>query len=251
MKILCLNTWGGKLAKPLLDFVAHHKDVDVFCFQEVYNGPERPVKENEPAPDLFTKIQEALPDHVGFFSEAVFDKVWAHAPYGIATFVKKDISVISQRTIEIFQLEDAKRIGLKEGLELWNRLMDETTLVHNEKELTVFNLHGIFTGGDMSDCAGRSEQTRIIRRYTDEIKGEKLLCGDLNMNPDTECFKNLKQNLRDLIDEFGITTTRNKYYSNDLKFADYILLSPSLEVKKFEVLEDEVSDHLPLLLEIS
>ena len=40
MKLITLNTWGGKLLNPLLEFVRKYsQDVDIFCFQEMYRAP--------------------------------------------------------------------------------------------------------------------------------------------------------------------------------------------------------------------
>ncbi len=55
--------------------------------------------------------------------------------------------------------------------------------------------------------------------------------------------------LRNLIKEYGITSTRTSFYTKPEKFADYMLVSPGVEVKDFKVLPDEVSDHSPLYLE--
>jgi exonuclease III len=38
MKIITLNTWGGKIYKELMDFVNKNKDTDIFCFQEILKG---------------------------------------------------------------------------------------------------------------------------------------------------------------------------------------------------------------------
>jgi len=41
MKLISLNTWSGRGGnKALLDFFKRHKDVDVFCLQEVWEGGE-------------------------------------------------------------------------------------------------------------------------------------------------------------------------------------------------------------------
>ena len=40
MKIISLNIWGGRVHKPLLDFLKNHTEVDVFCLQEVYHEAE-------------------------------------------------------------------------------------------------------------------------------------------------------------------------------------------------------------------
>ena len=57
--------------------------------------------------------------------------------------------------------------------------------------------------------------------------------------------------MRNLIAEFGITSTRSSLYTKPLRFADYMFVSNGIEVKDFKVLPDEVSDHLALYLEFS
>ena len=38
MKLITLNTWSGKLDKQLKSFIKNHSgDVDIFCFQEIFN----------------------------------------------------------------------------------------------------------------------------------------------------------------------------------------------------------------------
>ena len=78
---------------------------------------------------------------------------------------------------------------------------------------------------------------------------EKILCGDFNLLPNTESLAILSEDMKNLVKDFDITSTRSKLYTKPEKFADYILVSPDVSVKKFTVMQDEVSDHLPLLLE--
>ena len=41
MKIISLNTWGGRAGKEgLLSFISEYKNsIDVFCFQEIWSAP--------------------------------------------------------------------------------------------------------------------------------------------------------------------------------------------------------------------
>ncbi len=40
MKLICLNTWGGRAgAERLLAFLASHRDADFVCLQEVWSAP--------------------------------------------------------------------------------------------------------------------------------------------------------------------------------------------------------------------
>lgn len=79
-----------------------------------------------------------------------------------------------------------------------------------------------------------------------------VLCGDFNLLPDTESIRIIEQaRLKNLITENGIVSTRTSHYTRADKFADYIFVSQqNVEVKSFNVLPDEVSDHSPLVIEI-
>jgi hypothetical protein len=55
MKIVSLNTWAGKAGKEkLLAFFESHREVDVFCLQEIWSGP---IKELEGIPKFSRKTQ--------------------------------------------------------------------------------------------------------------------------------------------------------------------------------------------------
>jgi len=59
----------------------------------------------------------------------------------------------------------------------------------------------------------------------------------------------------DLISANNIESTRSKFYrySGEVggQFADYVIISPNIQVKSFVVLEDQVSDYLPLYVDFS
>jgi len=59
----------------------------------------------------------------------------------------------------------------------------------------------------------------------------------------------LETSMRNLVKEYKVATTRSHFYAKEHKFADYILVSSEIDVKKFEVIQEVVSDHLPLILE--
>lgn len=40
MKLISLNTWGGRAGKEeLLAFFERHRDIDIFCLQEIWSAP--------------------------------------------------------------------------------------------------------------------------------------------------------------------------------------------------------------------
>lgn len=80
----------------------------------------------------------------------------------------------------------------------------------------------------------------------------QVLCGDLNLTPNNESLNLLTQGRRNLIEEYGVGTTRPHHTSESgTGYCDYAIVTPDLNVINFEVLPDVVSDHLALLLEFS
>ena len=65
-----------------------------------------------------------------------------------------------------------------------------------------------------------------------------------------------KIGMRNLIKDFSIATTRNalsygNYPESERQyFADYVFVSSGVRVLNFSVPEIEISDHLPMILEI-
>jgi exonuclease III len=49
MKLITLNTWGGRVHKKLIKFLEENQEVDIFCFQEIYNGAktEKAIRKTE------------------------------------------------------------------------------------------------------------------------------------------------------------------------------------------------------------
>lgn len=90
----------------------------------------------------------------------------------------------------------------------------------------------------------------MIRGFVDKTDNPKILCGDFNLNPDTESLSIIEKGMKNLIKDYSITSTRTSLYEKPGKFADYCFISPDIEVKDFKVLPEEVSDHAALYLEI-
>ena len=254
MKLVSFNVWGGTIYEPLVDYIGKlSADTDIFCFQEVFSSlPGAPIISSGARMFLFEELSVLLKDFSGFFdlrSEG-FDfngKINAPVSHGLATFIRKGLNVTSINSKIIDEVgEYADRLVKAQIL----------TLNSEGKTLTIINFHGIALPGEKLDTPERisqSEKLSVVWRSLGN--GEKILCGDFNLMPETKSIKILEACGRNLIKDFNIKNTRNKVswkrFNSKQKFADYCFVSSGVEVQGFEVPYTEVSDHLAMILEFS
>lgn len=268
MKLVSLNTWGGRVFEPLMEFIKSQAETtDIFCFQELYFSPFPHHKMFDIRPDLAWQIKKILPDFS--FSEYLSDeyaRIYAYrfgetekpksTPFlkdiriGTAIFVKKTIEIID---------EDGFRIFIKDDEAIAEDIMPSTgsfqyvLIGAGQERYTIGNLHGIWVRGTKGDTPKRFEQERFLEEFIKKQEGKKILCGDFNLEPNTKSIALLENHMRNLIREYKIQKTRSSYYNDMEKYkdyvSDYIFVSRDVGVENFRVLENEVSDHLPLSLE--
>jgi exonuclease III len=251
MKLISLNVWGGVAGREkLLDFFISHNDVDIFCLQEIWNGGHEMIGRTAGgrplsgiAHWLLTDIGATLKDHIAYFRPQFKDY------YGLTMFIKKDISVREEG--EVFAYKERGYFS-EEDIGDHSRNIQYVSMGSVAGLRTVAHIHGLWNGKGKTDSADRLLQSDNIVRFLGSIKNPSVFCGDLNLLPDTESLKKIEAaGMRNLIKEFGITSTRSSFYTKPVRFADYMFVSDGIEVKEFKVLPNEVSDHLPLYLEFS
>ena len=249
MKLITLNAWGGKLFEPFIKFVKDYDDVDVFCFQDLLFGNDpiaSPIQGGRI--NLFNEIKKVLPDYEFIISredghsfvngEMLADDVGT----GKAIFYKKNLSLTGQGDF------DVSDVNLTETMVSSKCQWVEFTI--DAKKITILNLHGLWQrGSQKQDTAERLEQSKRIADFMATIVGPKILAGDFNMIPDGQSMAILENGMNNLVKDYKIETTRNKYYTRGMKFADYILISPDVVVNDFKTLPDEVSDHMALYID--
>jgi endonuclease/exonuclease/phosphatase family metal-dependent hydrolase len=242
MKIVTLNTWSGILHAQLLKFFLSHKEVDIFCLQEIYNnaqGKLRPDETGEYALDLYSEIASILDSHLGFFSPLL------GAYYGLAIFITKKLRLIEEGAILVHESRSTSHIAEH------SRKLQYLRFEYDNREFLLGNVHGLWNGKGKGDSGDRIRQSEAIADFMTSHRGSKILCGDLNLAPDTESVRILEQNMRNLITEHEVNSTRTSYYSKAERFSDYIFVSPDISVGHFDVLPEQVSDHSALYLEIT
>ena len=227
MKLIFLNAWHGQVGDAMTDFLKHHApSTDVFCFQEA----GEPMRELAAAP-----LRE-------FREFATYKFNGDHCAFPQATYVRKSAAVLHAATL----LES----GNDTGLALYVHIKFGNGHAH------ICNLHGMPQPGDKLDSPGRLRQSQELCRFFDDKHGPKIIGGDFNLLPRTRSIEIFEEHgYRDLIKEFGIATTRNRlawemHPTSKQYFSDYVFVSPELKIRSFSVPNLEISDHLPLILEV-
>ncbi|MBX5276668.1 endonuclease/exonuclease/phosphatase family protein [Rhizobium sp. NLR13a] len=266
MRIISLNAWGGRLHGALIAYI-RHANPDVLCLQEVLRTPnadhgwsiyrdaglELPQRAN-----LFDEIGAALPGHDGFFCPTsrgeLFDgDAVIVAEFGLATFVRKSNSVIAQALDFVHGGFSAD--GWGEHPRPRNAHCIRLFSHEHASTVTIVHMHGLRDPAGKGDTAARQEQATALVRLIERVwPGDEglVVCGDFNVLPDSTTFAILAGlGLSDLVTGNGLVDTRTSYYLKEGRYADYMLVTPGVNIAKFEVVEaPEVSDHRALLLDI-
>lgn len=243
MKLITLNIWGGKVFGPLMDFFKKHaEDTDIFCLQEVFNNPphiKSQVQTKIAKEDIYKDIEKVLLEFDGHFAPT------QEGEESLTMFVRKEFNIQEVGEKFVYRWKNAM-----EGNDpsTYGINVQYAKFAKNEKNYMICNLHGHWTPNFKGDNPARFEQSQNIKLFLDGSEGAKILCGDFNIAPDTTAMKILETLMRNLVKEYKVTTTRSPLYTKEHKFADYIMVSPEIQVNEFKVLPDIISDHLPLLL---
>jgi exonuclease III len=250
MKVISLNTWGGRAGKDgLLDFFRRHEDADIFCLQEIWNGGEEMI--GKPAggvpmigilPSMYNDIAKVLKNHIPYFRPHFRDY------YGLTMFVRNSIALREEGEVFVYKAK-----GWISEVDIGDhaRNVQYATVVTDKGLRTIMNFHGAWIpDSKKQDTDDRILQSENVATFAKSISNPYILMGDLNLLPDTKSLKKLEDaGMRNLIKEFGITSTRSSHYKKPVRFADYTLVSDGIAVNEFKVLPDEVSDHLAMYLD--
>ncbi len=258
MKLIALNIWGGQVYEPLIEFIKEQsKTVDIFCFQEVFKS-DRNIFHNGMKTNVYSDIEKILKNYSSYFAPMFArhdtkEKVDFELLFGQATFVRKSIKVLSEGDIFVYGSygqEHTKPVRNGQFMD-FPRNIHFVDIEKDKKETLIANLHGYWIPDSKEDTPERLEQSDKITKFLDSYKHRKILCGDFNLNPNTKSMFKLEEGMVNLIKKHNVKSTRSNLHTRKDKYADYILVSKDIKVKDFKVLQDEVSDHLPLFLEFN
>ena len=255
MRLLCLNTWGGRLRDPLIAFLGSQREsVDIFALQEVLDGSASPGEragvdlysdtDLSVSPDLYRLCAKELANFQGFLSEP-----YSSLGERLATFVRDGLSVGDTDQVE---LHPPLRQVVGHTSFRAHSIAQHLRVSNGRRALQVVNTHGLWIAGGKEDAPERLRQSERLDALVGTFRDPTVLCGDFNLLPNTESIRILEKGLRNLVREYHIPSTRSRWApASKGKFADYVFVTPKLKVADFRVLDVLVSDHLPLMVDLT
>jgi len=219
----CRNDPAG--IKKFFDF--HKSDIDVFCIQEVSYNAEH-------------DIDKILKD---FTKKHIHKELGTLGVVNNATYVKNKFKHFSFQNINTNFTNVSPSVLL-------------SVQVDNLK-YNILNYHGVYVPGDKLDTSYRINASNLIVENLKNLEGIKIIGGDFNLLPNTKSVHIFQhQGYKNLINDFNIKTTRNKnawklFPNNPQYFADYVFTCKNTIIKNFEVIQNDISDHLPMVLRLS
>tara|TARA_B100000401_G_C52810510_1_gene723529 strand:- start:1877 stop:2998 length:1122 start_codon:yes stop_codon:yes gene_type:complete len=232
-----------------------YENPDVICFQEFFNQPIGAYK---------TKKEFRKKQGYKYVNDAYsFKEKGSH--YGMATFSK--IPIINKKFIafkntqnngilisDLKQGKDTIRI-LNVHLQSFKFGREHYKYIRGLKDSTIETIN-IRKTKDLASRLNdgfkkRAQQLEVVNNQIINSPYPVILCADLNEIPLSYVYDKLTNHLTDafLVSGRGLGVTHTSGYP--FMRIDYIMTSPELKINSFHLVEKELSDHYPIVSEIS
>lgn len=120
-----------------------------------------------------------------------------------------------------------------------------------DKRLQVLNIHGIWTEDKKGDDR-TIKQCEFVVNAAKRKQLPTIITGDFNLSPTTDSIKLINNSFTNLIEKYKIKSTRPDFkdeIDTGRNVVDYIFVSGDIKVKDFKVIDTDITDHLPMMLE--
>ena len=242
MRILQLNVWTGRIKGALLEFL-NSNDFDVICMQEAVW-----IKDKQKELENFFATVDQIKEASGLKHES------RSSNWGMRIFSEDNI--MEQGNVILSKSEIAEErndlvhneYGIVESVQDFYEHAYTLQVAKLKNGLNVVNHHGYWKPTPRGD----ETTVKVMRKVANIVKsldGPIVMCGDFNIIHEAPAMRELDF-LRDLTYEYGIDNTLSGLKFNGKVACDHILVNDAVKVKRFGVLDDIVSDHKALVVEI-
>ena len=114
----------------------------------------------------------------------------------------------------------------------------------------IINIHGCWNKDKKDDARIFLQMEKILSYIRYDIPS--IVVGDFNLLPNTKSIEMMSKRMINLIEKYNIESTRPKFddgLDEGNLVCDYIFVNNKVKVKNFRVIDTNISDHLPLILD--
>ncbi len=247
IKLLTLNIWSGGMMFDSVLSLLERESADIVTLQEVNSGGSEKIERRFRSVSEFEKI---LVYPYSQFDPALFHfEDGEKIEHGNLVLSKFPITYKSNTFIDgsYSEFDLSKRTDFANVPPIFQHVV----VGADGKMIDVFNVHGIW-GEDGKDNKRRLHMSKLL---LSQIQGKEnvFLAGDFNVVPDTKTIGDIENELvnvfkRELVSTFNMKHKDKGGYATAV--VDMIFVSRDMEVITHYSPKDDVSDHLPLVVEV-
>ncbi len=251
VKFISLNLYEGGLLFDNISTFLEEENPDIIALQEVNNGSDPRLPKNLRSMQV---LSELLPDYSQFFAPEILVR-YPEGKIDIGNAIFSKFPITKEETVFLnvpYGEYDTVPIGGDFSKHPKNMQCCEVSV--GSSVLTVCNLHGIW-GLDGTDTEERLTMSQLILEQV-KNKQKVILAGDFNVKPNTQTIRSIEKHLKNIFKD-ELDTTFNLTRKDLGRFPGYasavvdmIFVSQDLVVTKQSCPTIDVSDHLPLIIEI-
>jgi endonuclease/exonuclease/phosphatase family metal-dependent hydrolase len=250
IKIVNLNLWnGGRLFKEAQDFLLS-QNADIYFLQEAYDGHGKHLEDRLRTVEL---LQQAFPDHHAAFAAGYMDTRRAEGDIEDGNLLLSRWPISDNQ--KIFTDVPYGRYDQDSITDFSNfpAGFQKARVEIEGHQVALLNVHGPVNLDGTLDTPRRLKfQTDILEHLTEC----SIVAGDFNVQPATQTIGGLRKKLVSVFDD-DRGTSFNLKRKNLEKFpgyatavVDYFFVTPNIRVLNYDVPQADVSDHLPLVVEV-
>ena len=245
-----MNIWNGRLYYPIDAFLKRERP-DILCAQEMLSGKD------SLSPGFWTA--ETLVE-AGHFNQAQ-----TSPPVPFFQLLEKSTNAVNavltgdrltsdfQHTIFPYEPEGEITPQLQRLVQIYNMVHTEQRLADG-RIIHVLSHHNHIVRSDAGRLYSKTSEInfKTIAAYIAKLSGPVIFSGDFNMLKESTCLQPLKEiGLTNLNDVHNIHSARNEFSWKTDECVSHVFISPDIQVHDYRIATDNVSDHLPLVMDFS
>ena len=258
MKLLSWNIWIKKNnTKEIINFIKRN-DFNILTFQEAVNTNDDKVYEGyRTKSDIEKAFINKYPFNV--FSPFYGATKWTmngemYIDFG--GFAEQGLFTLSEYKIleqnnqfyhATYTTHDWEHTYFEKNDH--GRVMQNILLEIKHKKVQIINIHGIWTKDKQGDERTQKQCQLIVEKALTKDY-PVIIVGDFNLLPNSKSIELMNNHFRNLVIENKIKSTKIIPNSNKSEVVlDYIFVNDKIKVNDFKVFNNNISDHLPLMLD--